>query len=188
MKRPLTLTFISRHREGVYPSLHLHSVVHSTVHCTRAVTSLHITKCRHTQLDLRYATVQQVRLHDCEYVQVRVGKSIVGIILEHCNDMRFVLPASIAKNVDHIVHDFGWLRRDKPSPNFTVEHYHDHLAPNDAAVAVTSRSLAVVEMTTATGVGIDDCPPDNNHTTTSSSAAGAGGDEKCDQESDDDEL
>jgi hypothetical protein len=122
-----------------------------------------------------------------------VGKYIVGVILEHCNDMRFVLPASIAKNVDDMVHDFGWLRRDKPSPNFTIEHYHDHLAPNErhAAVAVTS-PLVVVEMKTTTtaapnGVGIDDYPPDNHHTTTSSSAA-AGGDDKCDEESDDDEL
>jgi hypothetical protein len=95
------------------------------------------------QLDVRSAKVQQIRLHDCNQVQIQVGNIITGIILENCTNMRFVLPAALGNN-NGIIHDFGWLRIDKPSPNFTIEYYH-----LEKRLAVVAPSPLPVETTPA---------------------------------------
>jgi hypothetical protein len=135
------------YREGVsYPSVHLHSVVNSTIHWTsESITSLHVTACRHTQLDLTTTTtttgccgtkVQQVRWHDCSHMHMRVHRRGVtgGMILEQCTQMQFIILIGNDPNDNHeattttttdmpiAIHDFCWLRRDAPSPNFTVEY------------------------------------------------------------------
>jgi hypothetical protein len=60
---------------------------------------------------------QQVRIHDAQHVTFRVQHS-PAIILENCSNIvfEFVDGASHEKDIQ----DFGWQKRDRPSPNFSI--------------------------------------------------------------------
>ena len=121
---PTVFLFVRRLgvRHGSYQSLHLVNVIQSTVvqHVVGGSIqgAIHITHCRHVSCVVH--SCQQVRLHESTDLQLKIGIVKGGAILEDCHRIVFVAN-SIAASKALEVRDFSFLKRGKPSPNYTIE-------------------------------------------------------------------
>jgi hypothetical protein len=103
--------------------------------------------------------------------------------------MRFVLPAAWSNN--GIIHDFGWLRIDNPSPNFTIDYYH--LEKRSVVVVVPALPVEPIPAALVDPGAVDEAPSHSHaaKTTTNNNANITVDDNHYsgeEAESDDDEL
>jgi Tubulin binding cofactor C len=113
---------IGKRRGKTYTSVVLSDVSDSNLIVEHPIgAAVHVTDC--TRVTVHVASCQQMRLHGSTHVDCRIGAQVsAGAILEDCRGITFSAapPAGTAAAAAIQVKDFGWLRRNVPSPNFRI--------------------------------------------------------------------